>query len=326
MGKVVFVDTHIAGASEYLAKMEECVVAEGHIFVKGCMTKDEEVIAVVADADAIITTYYPITKKIIDAAKNLKLIMRNAIGYEIIDFDAANARKIPVCNIPDYCTTEVATHTFALLLACERKLKPSAKLVERGEWKIKCGYPVDRLTHQTLGLIGFGRIAKMVAGYAKAFGMKVVAFDPFLSEEVFQSAGVTGVTLDQLYAQADVISLNAPLTEQNRHMINTESIEKMKSGVIIINTGRGPMISTPDLIVGLKSGKIKAAGLDVLDEEPIRDTNAEILSFDNVILTSHIGYDSNQALDDNYKKAGETVIAVLKGELPYNVLNRDAIN
>lgn len=326
MGKVVFLDSHIAGVNEYLLAMEKSIKDAGHSYVRGAMTSDAEVIGEVADADAIVTTYYPINKTIIDAAPNLKVILRNAIGYEIIDFDAANARRIPVCNIPDYCTEEVATHTFALLLACERKLKVSAKLVERGEWKIKCDYPIDRLSKQTLGMIGFGRIAKLVAGYARAFNMKVIAYDPFLPDEVFAAEGVASVTLEELYAQSDVISLNAPLTRENRHIINSESIAKMKDGVIIINTGRGPLVSTPDLVQALKSGKVKAAGLDVLDEEPLRNPDADILAFDNVILTAHIGYDSNQALADNYRKAGETVIAILGGELPYNILNRGVLN
>ncbi|MDL2272866.1 C-terminal binding protein [Desulfovibrio sp. OttesenSCG-928-I05] len=322
MANIVFVDSHITGSDHpCFATMRETFEKAGHVFFQESCKSREEVLEKTAHAHAIITTYTPLDREILRNAPELKMAMRNAIGYEILDIAAGTELGIPICNIPDYCTEEVATHTMALILACARKLKPSAELVRAGTWKIVCGYPIDRLSTQTLGLIGFGRIAKLVAGYAKAFGMTIIAHDPFIPADVFAEHGVEGVSLDDLYARSDIISVGAPLTSENRHMINAASIAKMKDGVILVNTGRGPLIATDDLIAALESGKVKAAGLDVLEEEPLRDADAKILSLDNVILTSHIGYDSQQAIWDNFDKAAKTVLATLAGELPYNVLN-----
>jgi D-3-phosphoglycerate dehydrogenase len=322
MAKVVFVDTHISGHTDLHNKLKERLTQEGHeVFLEACKTK-AEVLEKASGAAAIITTYFPIDKEIMEKIPTLKLVIRNAIGYEILDIAAATKLNIPVCNIPDYSTEEVATHAFALLLACERKLKLGDKLVHSGDWKIRLGYEIHRMDTQTLGLLGIGRIARYLVKYAKAFGMKVIAYDPFCPASVFDENSVKQVSLDELFAQSDAISLHAPLTEENRHIINKDSIAKMKDGVIIVNTARGPLIATKDLIAGIKSGKIKAAGLDVLDEEPLKDANAEILQLDNVIVTPHIGYDSVESVIDNYDKAFKTVRDILKGELTYNVLNK----
>jgi D-3-phosphoglycerate dehydrogenase len=322
MAKIVFVDTHISGHTEHHLKMKERFTREGHeLFLETCKTK-AEVLEKAAEAAVIITTYFPIDAEIIEKIPTLRLIIRNAIGYEILDIATATKRNIPVCNIPDYSTEEVATHAFALLLACERKLKLGDRLVAGGDWKIRLGYPIHRMNVQTLGLIGLGRIARYVVKYAKAFGMKIVAYDPYCPDSVFAECGVIKVDLDELLAESDVISLHAPLTEENRHIVNKDSIAKMKDGVIIVNTARGPLISTADLVAGIKSGKILAAGLDVLDEEPLKDATAEILKCESVIVTPHIGYDSIESVADNYDKAFKTVRDVLKGELPYNVLNK----
>jgi D-3-phosphoglycerate dehydrogenase len=322
MAKIIFVDTHISGHTEHHLKMKERFAREGHeLFLETCKTK-AEVLEKAAGAAAIITTYFPVDAEIIEKIPTLKLIIRNAIGYEILDIAAATKHNIPVCNIPDYSTEEVATHAFALLLACERKLKLGDRLVSGGDWKIRLGYPVHRMDVQTLGLFGLGRIARYVAKYAAAFGMKIIAHDPYCPDSVFGENGVGKVSLEELFAESDALSLHAPLTEENRHIINSGSIAKMKDGVILVNTARGQLVSTPDLIAGIKSGKILAAGLDVLDEEPLKDANAEILKCETVIVTPHIGYDSIESVTDNYDKAFKTVRDVLKGELPYNVLNK----
>jgi Lactate dehydrogenase and related dehydrogenases len=326
MGKVVFVDSHISGHIEHFLKMKDQFAEAGHeLLLETCKNK-EDVIKAARNADAIITTFTPIDREIMENIPSLKVVLRNAIGYEIIDIEAASELGIAACNIPDYSTEEVATHTFALLLACERKLKVSAKIVESGNWKVQCGYPVHRLSNQTLGLIGFGRIARCVCRYAQAFGMNVVTFDPYLTQEVFDEFRVKKVGFEELCKLSDAISVNAPLTKENYHMINKNTIASMKDGIILVNTGRGALIATSDLVEGIKLGKIKAAGLDVLEEEPLRNPSSEILQFDNVIVTSHIAYDSVESVDDNYSKVVFTITQILDGTLTYNALNKEAIN
>lgn len=326
MSKIVFLDTHIAGKNPGYMKLENILTSAGHEVIGAECKNKEEVIEQAKDADAIITTYTPVDREVIESCKNLKVILRNAIGYEIFDFDAANERGIAVCNVPDYCTEEVATHTMALLLACYRKVKVSNDLVRTGDWKVMYGYPIRRLSTQTMGIIGFGRIARMVADYSKAFGMDIVTYDPYVSKEECESLGVRSVSLEELYQESDVICVNAPLTKDNYHMINKDTIATMKDGVIIINTGRGALISTDDLVAAVKSGKVKAAGLDVLEEEPLKDASAEILNLENVIVTCHIAMDSVDAIMDNYEKSANTVIDMLNGKMTYNVLNKDFAN
>jgi D-3-phosphoglycerate dehydrogenase len=267
----------------------------------------------------------PIDRDIMVNCPNLKAVVRSAIGYEILDVEAATELNIPICNIPSYCVEEVATHTLALLLAAERKVCLSEHLVRRGEWKRKYGYPIHRLSRQTLGIVGLGRIGKRVAKYAHAFDMRVIAYDPYCQQETFDELNVVKVTLDELLAKADAIALNAPLTDDNYHLVNKDSIAKMKDGVIIVNTGRGPLVSTVDLIEGVKSGKIKAAALDVLEEEPLRNPEAEILKFDNVIVTSHIAHDSVQSSEELFNTVVDTILQILSGELPSNVLNKNSL-
>ena len=326
MGKIVYIDSHRAGGGpELYEKMRADFEKAGHTFHKEACPTKEDVMAATKDAIAIITAHTPIDKGIIDNAQNLKVIVRSAIGYEILDVSAATAKGIPACNVPDYCTEEVANHTFALLLACARKLKPGARVVERGEWKARVAYPIHRLSGQTLGLIGFGRISRIIAKHAQGFGLTVLAYDPFVTADVCKDLGAEKVELDDLYARADYICLNVPLTKDNYHMINTDSIAKMKDGVMIINAGRGALVSTEDLVAGLESGKVRAAGLDVLEEEPLTDTSAKILSFETVIVTPHIAFDSEEGMGDNYQKTTDTVLKVLGGELPFNVLNKEAL-
>ncbi|NLW78238.1 MAG: C-terminal binding protein [Ruminococcaceae bacterium] len=328
MPKFVVIDAYINDPDKKrdFSVMKKGFADAGYDFEMHDLREPDEIVEAAKDADGIITVYTSIDKKILSRLPKLKVVLRAAIGYEIINLDDCSAYNVAAANVPDYCTEEVATHSIALMLAVERKIMLSYDMVRGGEWDINCGYPVHRLSTQTFGLIGFGRIARQTAAYAKVFGMQIIAYDPFCPQEVFDEAGVKKVELDELFAQADVISVNAPLTDETHHMINKDSIAKMKDGVFIVNTGRGGLISTPDLVAALKSGKVKAAGLDVLEEEPLRDANAEILKLDNVVVTSHIAYNSLEARVANFTRAVETCVDIMNGKLPFNVLNKDKID
>jgi D-3-phosphoglycerate dehydrogenase len=316
MGKVVLVDPLGLGNNQAaFESMKRAFEGAGHRFVVASCKGKSEVLEQTRDAEAIV----------IDNSPNLKVIVRCAIGVDILDIEYATTKSIAVCNIPDYCVEEVAVHTITLILAAERKLGVAGHLVRSGGWKNIHGYPVHRLSKQTLGIIGFGRIGRLVATYAQAFGMKVVSYDPFVPEKVFDQENVRKVGLDELYAVADVVSLNAPATKETYHIVNRDSIAKMKDGVIIVNTSRGGLLATADLIEGLKIGKIKAASLDVLEEEPLRDPGAEILKFANVVITTHNAHDSVESYEDVISKTIDSVVKVLRGELPYNVLNKDKL-
>ncbi len=327
MNKIVHVDSHIIGHHNVnFPIMRRRFEEAGCEFIMACCKTKEEVLEATKDANAIITTYFPIDKEIMANAPDLRVVIRNAVGFEILDIEGATELGIPICNIPDYCSVDVAYHTIALIMALEKKLKVSNKNVEKGVWSILAGYPIYRVCNQTLGLIGFGRIGKNVARFAKGLDMNVVVYDPYLPDEVFAENGVKRVSLDELFRISDVVTINTLLTEETRNLVNKDSIARMKDGVIIINTSRGAMVNTNDLLDAIDAGKVKAAGLDVLAEEPLRDPDARVLKYDNVIVTSHIGMDSEDATADNFTKCTDTVLSILlKGELTYNVLNKKAL-
>ncbi|MCD8241956.1 MAG: C-terminal binding protein, partial [Lachnospiraceae bacterium] len=252
-----------------------------------------------------------------------KGLVRHGIGYDPSDVAEATKRGIAECNIPDYCIEEVATHTIALMLALIRKLHIYHAKVRDGIWVSNSDeYPFYRVSTLTLGLIGFGNIARKMAEYAKAFGMRLIAYDPYLKEDVFTDMGVEKAELDDLYAQADVVSLHLPLFENTRHILNAESFAKMKDGVFVINTARGALIDLDALLAAIDSGKVAAAGMDVIECEPIREKNHRIFESGRVIQTSHVAYNSTEASKSQLTKAAQSAVRVLKGELPPNVVNR----
>jgi len=188
----------------------------------------EEVLAVAKEADALISQYAPITREVIYGLKNCKAIGRYGIGVDNIDVQAATERGIAVINVPSYCEEEVSDHTMALLLAWTRRIVHYATEIRQGTWDWKTGRPIHRLQGQTLGLLGFGKIARLVAKKAKAFGLKIIAYDPYLPDEIFVSEGVERVSLEDLLAKSDFLSIHVPLTESTRYLINRETIVKMK--------------------------------------------------------------------------------------------------
>jgi D-3-phosphoglycerate dehydrogenase len=291
-------------------------------FRLGDSRTDDEILELCQDADAVMTVYQNLSGKVISNLDNCKVIVRYGIGFDNVDIEAATKKGIKVCNIPDYCMEEVATHTVSLILALTRNLKILNLNIGAGEWNDFSSSPSHRLTTQTLGLVGFGKIAREVAKYTKAFGFKQIAYDPFLPEEAFQTIGVEKVTLEKLFIESDFISLHLPLNEETRHIINKDSLCFMKNNTVIINTSRGPLINQDDLIDAIKKEQIGGAGLDVLEVEPLTDTSHELLSLKNVIVTPHIAYKSVESAALLHEKAAKTVCNVLAGEDVYNIVNK----
>jgi len=279
-----------------------------------------------ADADVIFNSFALVTKKFIEKLTKCKMIIRTGIGVNTIDVDAATAKGIMVSYVPDYCRDEVADHSAALILAAVRKIRFLDKRVREGIWNsVEAGY-VLKLNGKVLGICGFGAIAQRVAKRMQAFGMEILAYDPYLEDEIFKINKVKRAKeIDEIFTSADVISLNLPLTEETKYIINKDSIEKMKNNVFIINTARGPLVNENDLIKALKSGKIAGAGIDVFEEEPIQPDNP-LCKLENVVLTPHAAYYSVESLPELQKKSIEEVIRVLNGEFPLNWLNKAELN
>lgn len=296
----------------------------------GVLVEADAVVDACKGADAVISLYTPFPKTVIKRLDpTVKAIVRSAMGYDIIDVEAASARGIYVCNVPDYAMQEVAVHQVALMLAALRKVCAYNDAMHVGKWNDigDAGkYPVRRLSTLKYGLLGFGRIARLVAQYIKGFGTSVYVYDPYLPDEVFRKCGVTRVnTPDEIFAVCDLISPNIPLTEASKHIINAQSIAQMKDGVILINTGRGALIDEAALVEGLRNGKIQAAALDVFEEEPLVDRNHPLMQVDNVILTPHIAYFSVEAQAELVQKTFANAIQAANGLVPDGAVNKQSV-
>jgi D-3-phosphoglycerate dehydrogenase len=273
----------------------------------------EDILAVAKDADALITTYAKITGEIIKQLTKCKAIGRFGLGVDNIDLVAAKDKGIPVNYVPDYCIHEVSDHAVAMLLALIRKIPLSNKLVQGGRWEMPAVVPITRITGTTLGLVGFGNIPRLVAPKAQAFGMKVIAYDPYVKPEVFKAADVEGVDLDTLLKRSDYISVHAPLMDATRGLINAAALAKTKKGVYIVNTARGPLIDEAALVAALDSGQVGGAALDVVTVEPL-PKDSKLVGRDNVILTPHTGFYSVEALAELQTKCASDIARILSGE------------
>src|SRR5882762_9528627 len=275
----------------------------------------DDILAVAHDADAVLVTYAKLPGELLKELKRFKAIGRFVLCVDNIDIPAAAQLGIVVTYVPDYCLREVSDHAMALLLALARKIPLSNKLVQSGRWEMPAVAPLRRLEGQVLGLIGFGNIPRAVAPKAKAFGLKVITHDPFVSKDVLASAGVEGVSFDDLLARSDFVSVHAPLMPATRGLINAAAFAKMKKGALIVNTARGPLIDEPALIAALDSGHLGGAALDVVATEPLAK-DSPLLHRDNVILTPHTAFYSVEALNELQTKCASDVARVLAGEKP----------
>lgn len=285
-------------------------------------TPSQEITARIGDAEIVITNKTPISKETLNACPAVRYIGVLATGYNVVDVDAAKEKGIPVCNIPTYGTTAVAQMTFALLLEICHHVGAHSMAVKNGDWTNNqdwCfwNYPLMELAGKTMGIIGFGRIGQAVGALAKAFGMKVLAYDA--NETESGRALARYVPLDELLKESDVISLHCPLFPETKEIINKNSIAKMKDGVILLNTSRGPLVNEEDLAQALQSKKVFAAGCDVVSTEPIQPGNP-LLGCYNSILTPHIAWAPKESRQRLMDIAVANVEAFLAGK-PVNVVN-----
>jgi D-3-phosphoglycerate dehydrogenase / 2-oxoglutarate reductase len=283
----------------------------------------EAILGVARDADALLATYAKITADMIPEMKKCRIISRFGIGVDNVDIPAASKAGIVVTRVPDYCIDEVSDHTLALLLALVRKIPSSNARTHAGRWEMPAVVPIHRLRGSILGLVGFGRIPQLVAPKAQAFGIKVVAYDPYIERDAFTRARVEKVEFDELLKVSDYISIHSPLVPETRHLFNADVFRRMKPTAYLVNTARGPIIDETALAQALDAKQLAGAGLDVLSQEP--PNGSPLFGRDNVILTPHTSFYSVESLVDLQVKAADEIVRVFNGEMPRNPVNPEAL-
>ncbi len=305
----------------YNYEMEALAAIDAEIYEIPTGSEDDFV-AAARDADALYAKGRPITRRMIDGLGRCKIIALGSVGVDSVAVDAATAKGIPVTNCPDTFIEEVADHAMTLILATHRRLVVQDRLVREGRWAE--GRPmlaqIPRLRGMTLGLVAFGHVARAVAARAQPFGLQIIAYDPFVEEMAMTARGVEPVSLPELLARADIISMHAPATESANRLIREEHFRQMKKTAIYISTGRGPTTDEAALIKALDEGMIAAAGLDVLEKEPPGGNNP-LLRMDKVILTAHVASATSRFDPARRRRVGLELSLVLSGKWPLSCVN-----
>jgi D-3-phosphoglycerate dehydrogenase len=287
---------------------------------------EDEFVAAARDADAMYAKGRPITKKIIDGLERCRIIALGSVGVDSVDVAAATARGIPVTNVPDTFIEEVADHAMTLILSTFRRLVEQDRMVREGRWKE--GRPqllkIPRLMGLTLGFVAFGHVARAVALRARPFGVRMLAYDPFVEELVMSQYGVEPASLPEVLKASDIITNHLPSTPEAFHLLREEHFRQMKPTAIFVNTGRGATVDEPALIKALEQGWIAAAGLDVLEQEP-PDTTNPLLKMDNVILTAHVASASARFDPARRRRVGAELALALSGRWPRSCVNPGAL-
>jgi D-3-phosphoglycerate dehydrogenase len=283
----------------------------------------------VANADVVISGGARIDSNVCSQFRRVRFLLRPYVGYDDIDVASASTCGILFANVPDAFIEEVANQTLALILATNRKLLEMDTFVRAGKWSAgerarQIARPIRRLSRLTLGLVGFGNIARLVLDRARPFGFDFVAADPYVTPEVAAALGVRLVSLDELLEQSDIVSLHVFLNDETRGLINAQRLARMKKGAYLVNTSRGPVVNEPDLIEALRSGHLAGAGLDVFEVEPVAADNP-LLSMPNVILAPHLASYSEEGDAAHQARIAEIALQVINGGLPERkvVVNKD---
>jgi D-3-phosphoglycerate dehydrogenase len=274
----------------------------------------------IADVVMIQSVRPLLNQAVIQGLERCRGIVRLGTGYDSVDLASATKLGIPVCNVPAYCTDDVADHALALLMDLAKHVTWHHCSIRSGNWS-GTGLPTRyRIKGSTLGLIGFGRIGRALAKRVSGFGMTAITYDPYVDADTISRYGVKKVSLDELLMRAEFISLHPPLTDETYHMLSTSEFNSMKEGVYIVNTSRGPVIDEVALIEALGAGKVAGAGLDVFEEEP-PPLDSPLREFDTVILTPHIAFSSAESRIDLYRDACELAVNIVQGIWPETVVN-----
>lgn len=307
--------------------IERGILEASGIEVVGLQAKSEDdLIEAARTCDAMMNQYARVGAKTIAAMTQCKVIARYGVGVDIVDVDAATRAGVLVTNVRDYCTEEVADHAIALWLACARRLVEYDRATHQGVWRWQSGQPVYRLRGRTLGIVSFGKIGQAIADRARAFGVEIVVYDPYVSQETLVDFGVARVDKAELLARSDILMMQVPMTPETHHFLGEKEFAAMRAGTIVINTGRGPTIDNKALYKALVSGKVLAAGLDDPEEEPAKrarwnPADNPLFSLPNVLVTPHSAYYSEESIRSAREIAASEVARVLTGTHPLNPVN-----
>lgn len=296
---------------------------DAELFPCQCKSEDE-LIEVARDADALLNMYFaPISEKVLQSLKKCKVISRYGIGVDTVDIEAATRHGVVVTNVPSYCIDEVSDHTMGLILSLARKIALLNSFVKKGIWDFKLSKPVYRIRGKTLGLIGFGRIGREVARKAKAFRLNILFYDPYVSSDVAREYSAKPAEIDNLLKGSDFVSLHLPLNEETKYFIDEKKLKLMKKHAFLINTSRGGVVDTDALYKALKEGWIQGAALDVVEGRPPLKKEDPLLALENLIMTPHAAWYSEESIQDLQETAAREVARILKGEWPVFVVNSE---
>ncbi len=289
---------------------------------------EDELVATLADADVIVVNMVKFTDSLLARLPRCKLLIRHGIGYDNVDVAACTKHKVIFAYQPDYCVDDVAEHAIALIFACARKVPASRTTLEdsshTGQWDFSKLFPLYRMKGKTLGVIGTGRIGGTLVRRLKSFGFRILANDPYLSDARKAELEVPFVEKDQIFREADFITIHTALGPETRHIINPASLALMKPTAYVINTSRGGMVDAQALAEACRSGRIAGAAIDVFDVEPPPQDHP-LFGLDNVILTPHLGWASVESGDQIRKGILDDILRFSKGESARNIVNKDVI-
>jgi len=288
-------------------------------------SSETETLKAARKANLILCDASPITRSVIMNLQEAVGIVEYGIGYDNIDVAAATEKGIIVCNVPDYITSEVADHALAIILALARKLHQILPSTRAGEWNWRKYRPIDCLDGKTAGIIGFGNIGRQVAKRLRAFGIEIMAYDPYLTHDKIEGFAARPATLEELLKTCDIISIHVPLRKETRHLIGKRELALMKNSAILVNTSRGSVLDEEALKAFLRSRRLAAAGLDVLEKEP-PDPSDPLLALDNVIITPHIGWYSAQSSSRLQESAALEAKRILTGRVPKHPVNPQVLS
>jgi D-3-phosphoglycerate dehydrogenase len=283
----------------------------------------EDITETAADATALVVDVQTdVPAAVFEACESLEIVARAGVGVDGVDIPAAADHGVTVVNVPDYCREEVSTHAVSLLLASIRRLNVYDRSVKGGRWDWADGAPIHRLTGETVGFLSFGQLAKATAEKLAGFNCDIVAADPYVEADEMAALGVEKVPLDELLETADHVSVHAPLTDDTRHLFDRDAFRKMSETAVLVNVGRGPIVEEDALVWALENDEIAAAGLDVLEDEPLTDSS--LADRDDVILTPHTAFYSEESLTDLNEHIGHDILSVFDGEEPAGYIDPEA--
>ena len=322
-GKLTVVVTDL-GYATYEPEREELAAADAQLVLAECVT-EADVAEACKDADGVITRMAPVGAEAIAALEKCRVIARYGVGVDNVDVAAATARGIPVANVRDYCNEEVSDQALALLLACVRRISSRDRQVRAGMWDIGTKEPIYRVAGKVMGLVGFGAIARTLHRKLTGFNLAdVLVHDAFIAAEEITKAGARPVGLAELLAKSDFVSLHVPLTESTHHLIGAEELAAMKRTAILVNTSRGGVVDSEALYQALKGGTIASAGIDVHEQEP-PPADYKLFELDNVVLTDHASWYSEESQLTLQRTTARNVALVLSGQPPLYCVNPEVL-